>query len=873
VAVRHPASVGSSWSGTLPIVAAACAGASAWCSAGALAVIDARAGAPRIGILPSLLLLPAFVAGALVLARLTRLTRERAWPLFVPLVAFLPWIPGPVPLWFLIWTGPILLVVWAVTLTGVLLAGGASPGAVRAASLFTDPRRAPLVAALVAAAASIGAAAHFSFEVSGDEPHYLIVTQSILHDFDLQIENNHRAGQFTSYVRGELKPDYLRRGTDGQIYSIHAPGLPAIIAPAFAFFGHRGVSVFLALVSAVAGALVWRACRAISTSASAAWFGWMTTTLTVPFFFQSFAVYPDALGAAGVMCGVFALLDRDAPRHRLFWYGAALALLPWLHTRLAIPAVAVGLAISLRVGWRAMLPFAVAPLASAIGWLAFFHRVYGSFSPAAPYGGYTQTAIANVPAGLLGLLFDQQFGLVPNAPVFAVAAAGLIPLARRSPRLALELVCVVVPYAIAASAYHMWWGGHSTPGRFLVAVLLPMALPAALAFDAWTGRTARFIMLTALAVSLTVTAMLLFAEHGRLIYNPRDGFARWLEWAAPLVDLPRGLPSVLRDGVAPVAAQTTGWFVMIAAGLGAVAARDRVRPLSAGQHSLMASLALLLAFVGGVEAGWWRLDVRSPAATTSQLALLRAASRHPNGLAIKFSPLQRVGLEAALGRLDIASSTRRPREPEDAALVLGALPAGVYRVHVRASGAGTVDARIVDGDPPFERWSVTPDRTRETDLRFMLPIAVSSLSVRGEGEGGFEITLRPVSVMTRHVSGEAVSAARYGSTRAFVLDGRFYAEPNGIWLGAGHARILLEPPAKSLFLRNTNLDNVVSITASGIVERLSVDAREERTVTLPPSAEGYQLLGLSVDEGMVPAVVDPGSADFRNLGCWIEVRQ
>ena len=57
--------------------------------------------------------------------------------------------------------------------------------------------------------------------------------------------------------------------------------------------------------------------------------------------------------------------------------------------------------------------------------------IYGTPNPAAPYGGYTQSGIANLPRGLIGLLFDQQFGVIPNAPVYLCAALGLFAMVRR----------------------------------------------------------------------------------------------------------------------------------------------------------------------------------------------------------------------------------------------------------------------------------------------------------------------------------------------------------------------------------------------------------------------------------------------------------
>jgi hypothetical protein len=37
----------------------------------------------------------------------------------------------------------------------------------------------------------------------------------------------------------------------------------------------------------------------------------------------------------------------------------------------------------------------------------------------------------------------------------------------------------IAPYLLLVTAYAMWWGGWSAPGRFVVPVLLLMAVPAA----------------------------------------------------------------------------------------------------------------------------------------------------------------------------------------------------------------------------------------------------------------------------------------------------------------------------------------------------------------------------------------------------------
>ena len=79
----------------------------------------------------------------------------------------------------------------------------------------------------------------------GDEPHYLIITQSLLIDHALTIDDVHRRGDYRAYYGSELQPHVQMRGKNGRIYSVHAPGLPALVAPAFAIGGYRAVVGFL----------------------------------------------------------------------------------------------------------------------------------------------------------------------------------------------------------------------------------------------------------------------------------------------------------------------------------------------------------------------------------------------------------------------------------------------------------------------------------------------------------------------------------------------------------------------------------------------------------------------------------------------------
>ena len=470
------------------------------------------------------------------------------------------------------------------------------------------------LAIAIAAAIFLGAAWRMAPVLpGGDEPHYLIITQSLLKDGDLRIENNHQRRDFLAYTSHELKPDYLRRGRDGAIYSIHAPGLPAVVAPAFALGGYAGVNIFLSLVSALGAALVWHACRRLTNDPRAAWFGWASVALTTPFLFQAFTVYPDGLGAVLVMTGVVALVDPDrlSSPGRAVAHGTALALLPWLHTRYAILAVVLGVALVLRMAaarerrLSLLMAFAVVPVVSAACWFLSFYMIYGTFNPAAPYGGYTQSRLANAGHGLTGLLVDQQFGILPNAPIYVAALAGLWMLGRIHRRLCIELVAVIVPYTIAVACYRMWWGGHSSPGRFIVPILIVLGVPCAVLWQRLRGPLARALLVSLLAASVGLALALAWSARGELVYNFRDGIALWIEAASPIANLPLALPSLFRHSISAAWTIAMVWSLLAAAVLAvAVTAVKRLAPGDDTIRTVVAPAVVVATLTLGPAAGW-----------------------------------------------------------------------------------------------------------------------------------------------------------------------------------------------------------------------------------------------------------------------------
>ena len=909
-------------------MSAALAGVAAWLTSGTIG-FDAPGGA-RVALLSTapLHVVLAVAAAALVLAVGWTRGRGVATAIAVSplLLILLPWLPFQVPAAFLLWTGAFASLPWIAAACGLAVvlrpdAWGNEPAP------RSHARAAAVLAFVVFAAAAWGVSPSLP---AGDEPHYLVITQSLLYDHDLKIENNHRRGDYRAYFAGDLQPDFVRRGQNGEIYSIHAPGVPALVLPAFAIGGYHAVVIFLILIAACASGVAWWLGWKVTGSAGAAWFGWAAVCLTAPYLLETFTVYPDGVGAAAVLVGVWGLLRAAWPDDDRHWpwvlHGAALALLPWMHTRFAVLAATLGGMTLVRLA-RVKNPtgkaiaFLSVPAASALAWMFFFAIVYGTPDPSAPYGGRVENSFAYFDNGIGGLLFDQGFGLFAMAPVLALAVAGLA----RVRRLALDLAVVAVPYLVAIATFAMWWAGWSGPARFLVPLVLALAVPAACAWRAATTRGARAVLTTALVVSIWIAGVTAFGGGGRLAYHARNEAgataAPWADWANHLVDVPAALPAFVPLPVgSAVSARhaaaragfsvTVVWIVCLGAAAMLVFSIFRLKAEATGAEATgaeatgaeathaEATIFRLKAEATGAEATCaasafafgvaamvalsvaWRLT-GTPAVTTAraQMDMLRAIS-DGRVHAVDLTGRHRVPLDQLAGRMrlviDVPNTRGRGPRLQRPLATFPALPAGDYELRANATdGDGWLMAGI--GNDQFALVT-QPLTTFAAGVALHLPVDGRALVVRGDELARDRVTsleLRPVHVLAdrdRISDGTARRAVRYGTTTVFFLDDRSFPEPNAFWVGGARTSSIVIAPDRpsasvALHVRNGAAANTLTIGGSGGQQSRQLAPGEEWTVDLSVDREkGAVLVTLASAAGFRPSDVDPRSRDTRFLG-------
>src|SRR5205809_953853 len=80
-----------------------------------------------------------------------------------------------------------------------------------------------------------GLTTHGKYSASGDEPHYLLVSRSLVADRDLDLANNYASndGRLVGHD-GLVAGPHARPARDGRLRSTHDIGLPILLAPVYA---------------------------------------------------------------------------------------------------------------------------------------------------------------------------------------------------------------------------------------------------------------------------------------------------------------------------------------------------------------------------------------------------------------------------------------------------------------------------------------------------------------------------------------------------------------------------------------------------------------------------------------------------------------
>ena len=435
----------------------------------------------------------------------------------------------------------------------------------------------------------LGAHVVTAMSATGDEPYYLLIAQSLLHEQDLDLADNFAGADYLPFYWGRLttRTPGVRTTEDGRIYAEAFQGLqPVWLLPGYWLAGRAGAVVVVNLASALALALTFRLALLSGASTRAAFLAWLGAAFSLPVLSFAVSPWPEMTGAFFATAAVFVLLREPGTRRAIAVAGGLLALMVATKTRLFLLAVPIMAGFARRAGWRAGaalgalggMAFAAASAYDALaqmGQVARRVRQVGLLQTLEWLLAWTVRAPTEY-RGHLGLLLDQEFGVLLCAPVLALSLAGAVAAGRE--RRWRYVLLTAGPFllawyylgAVALSRSRVdqhWHAGFSPPGRFVVAALPLLAVCGATMLDRLRSRLAWSV--TAGLYAITLGQALLASVR------PDWRFHRGVGRATPLAELfaytgldaGRLLPSYVSPGNAWVAPGVAVLAVVTLAGL------------------------------------------------------------------------------------------------------------------------------------------------------------------------------------------------------------------------------------------------------------------------------------------------------------------
>ena len=524
---------------------------------------------------------------------------------------------------------------------------------------------------------------------------------------------------------------------------------------------------------------------------------------------------------------------------------------------------------------------------SCAAWLSSFYVLYGTFDPEAPYGAYSSIYVLteNIPHGLLGLFFDQKFGLLFYSPLDLMASAGAW-LGLREARLrfaSVILLLTVAAFVGSTARLYMFWGGSSAPARFFVPVLPCLAPFVALGIAQVQAAWSRALVGLWLAIGLGVVAVALVDPARLTLFSDPHGQSKILELLQAGSPLALVVPTFTDPDWATHIAALVAWLVAALVSCAVIVAWSRRRRASAWTLAGVASATFLL--LGALVSARPGAFVREVTARRGALDVLWRidASRHRT---LDYSTLSRTTpdrlrqLTTINLRPNVSADARSPFE-------LGPLnlPPGRFDASVWFGSSRPRDGEVSVAGPRATFGRVAGSLGNPARFEVSLPAAAPRLVVRVPdlqvARAIIDVQLVPVEVVppsqraprpARMIESLSDSPGRY----LLYTDGEAYPEMGTFWTRGTAATTVLVAPAgatrMTLTLSTGPMAGTVSVRSEGRTQQVAMPGNQEQVVTLDVPA-GARLVPLTIQSSVMfrPGEVNPSITDMRGLGCQVRI--
>lgn len=314
----------------------------------------------------------------------------------------------------------------------------------------------------------------------GDEPHYLIISQTMQLYYSIDVMRDYTRGDYRSFYPSGIDP-HVSPNAQGKPLPMHSIGGPFLWLIPFILLGRLGAIFFISLLSALIVVCIYQFLVEMRIRKGYAFFVSLAFAIGSPIYIYSHLTFIEPIAALACIYVLYVLVKRQMRTLDLVISSIALGVLPWIHIRFALIEIVLFLFVLYRLykedkftHYRRYAGFLIPVIALFLLFEAYNLMFWGTLNPAANQANSGQVPFQRSPFfGMAGIFLDQEFGLLTNFPIFIFMLGGIVlTLKKKYLSLHVLLLLLFVPYILMFTSFGTWSGGWTPPGRFLM-VLTP----------------------------------------------------------------------------------------------------------------------------------------------------------------------------------------------------------------------------------------------------------------------------------------------------------------------------------------------------------------------------------------------------------------
>jgi len=373
--------------------------------------------------------------------------------------------------------------------------------------------------------------------VTGDEPHYLVISSGIVNHFTLEQKKPY-AEEFKLKIifPPGLAPQnalpnpsntHATLGPNG-LFNIHNLGLPIILSIPFLFGGVVASKLTMIALNSFIFIILARILLYRKVEKKIISFVVLPFAISANFVLASSQIYPDLLAGLIILflfvktTDILVSTNEFQQRHNILWF-SLLSLLPWLQLKYTAPALLLFFyqVLKLRQNRSEVnrILISATPFVISLSLLA----IYNEFAFGNLLGPYESDALQLSTTALMvgfGLFLDQNQGMFFQNPLLVTGFIYLFHLIFKKNTSAILGFLLISTIILPNSMHPNWYGGGSFAGRFTWSVI-PILTYFTITYLVQLSKSSKrlFYWIITIAICYQCYLWMYYAIFGVSIYN------------------------------------------------------------------------------------------------------------------------------------------------------------------------------------------------------------------------------------------------------------------------------------------------------------------------------------------------------------------